>query len=161
MQGSVLDTRYSERTKQVSTQQSPGKHRLAVKELPTVSLLSLLHLGTHPFASCVLINLYVTNLFVCWSLPQSRDWGISRFHSTSSISRFPSTRGLRAQHVVGTQSLWAALICITINKLHYKDYTSKHRISLVVQWLRIHLAMGWTQVWSLVGKLRYHMPQSN
>ena len=39
-----------------------GKHRLAVKELPTVSLLSLLHLGTHPLASCVLINLYVTNL---------------------------------------------------------------------------------------------------
>ena len=35
--------------------------------------------------------------------------------------------------------------------------------SLVVQWLRIH-HRGWmqgVQVWSLVGELRFHMPQSN
>ena len=34
-------------------------------------------------------------------------------------------------------------------------------ISLVVQWLRIHLAMQGTQVQSLVGELRSHMPWSN
>ena len=33
--------------------------------------------------------------------------------------------------------------------------------SLVVQWLRICLAVQGTQVQSLVGELRYHMPQSN
>ena len=33
--------------------------------------------------------------------------------------------------------------------------------SLVVQWLRIHLAMQGTQVLSLVWELRSHMPWSN
>ena len=33
--------------------------------------------------------------------------------------------------------------------------------SLVVQWLRIRLAMQGMQVRSLVGELRFHMPQSN
>ena len=34
------------------------------------------------------------------------------------------------------------------------------RTSLVVQWLRIHLPMQETQVWSLFGELRSHMPQA-
>ena len=33
--------------------------------------------------------------------------------------------------------------------------------SLVVQWLRIHLPMQGTQVWSLVWELRSHMPQGS
>ena len=35
------------------------------------------------------------------------------------------------------------------------------RTSLVVKWLRIHLAFQGTWVRSLVGELRSHMPQSN
>ena len=33
--------------------------------------------------------------------------------------------------------------------------------SLMVQWLRIHLAMKGMQIQSLVGELRSHLPQSN
>ena len=40
-------------------------------------------------------------------------------------------------------------------------YKNSLRTSLVVQWLRIHLAMQRTQVQSLKGKLTSHMPWSN
>ena len=39
--------------------------------------------------------------------------------------------------------------------------SASHRPSLVVQWLRIHLAMQGTQVQSPVGELRTHMPRDN
>ena len=34
-------------------------------------------------------------------------------------------------------------------------------VSLVVQWLRIHLPMQKTLVWSLLGELRSHVPRGN
>ena len=37
----------------------------------------------------------------------------------------------------------------------------KTRTSLMIQWLRIHLAMQGRWVWSLVRELRSHIPQSN
>ena len=42
----------------------------------------------------------------------------------------------------------------------FKDALRARGTSLVVQWLRIHLAMQGTQVRSPVGKLRSHMPSS-
>ena len=34
-------------------------------------------------------------------------------------------------------------------------------VSLVVQWLRLHLPMQGTRVLALVGELRFHMPRGN
>ena len=73
MPGSVLDTRDTVRTRQVSTQHPAGKRGLTVKEFAALSFLPPLHLGTHPFAGCVLLNLYESNLFVCQSLLESLD----------------------------------------------------------------------------------------
>lgn len=54
-------------------------------------------------------------------------WKLSVYVSVSSrLSRSQSTWGLRAHHVVGTQSTWAELNWITINNLHCKQYRQTH-----------------------------------
>ena len=53
-----------------------------------------------------------------------------------------------------SSALWL-LVVETSHKDHMEAGTS-----LVVQWLRIHLAMHGTWVQSLVGELRSHMPQT-
>ena len=50
--------------------------------------------------------------------------------------------------------------CDVNNK--FKEHDKKFYItgtSLVVQWLRYHLAMQWVHIQSLVGEIRSHMPR--
>ena len=42
-----------------------------------------------------------------------------------------------------------------------KHINARTGTSLMIQWLRIHLSMQSTQVWSLIGELRSHMPWGN
>lgn len=111
MPGSVLETRVTVMARQVSTQhprskltRSQGVHH------------SFLSAPTAPG------NTTLSTLRPCQPV-----WKLSVYVSVSSrLSRSQSTWGLRAQHVVGTQSTWAELNWITINNLHYKQYRDKH-----------------------------------
>ena len=58
-------------------------------------------------------------------------------------------------------SLWNLLGLVQNVKGHLVTTYYDLGTSLMVQWLRIHLAMQRIRVQSLVGELRSHMPQSN
>ena len=58
-------------------------------------------------------------------------------------------------------SLWNLLGLVQNVKGHLVTMYYDLGTSLMVQWLRIHLAMQRIRVQSLVGELRSHMPQSN
>ena len=55
--------------------------------------------------------------------------------------------------------IWASSQYADLSVIVYKNISLG--TSLVVQWLRISFAMKGTQVQSLVGELRSHMPQNN
>ena len=86
-------------------------------------------------------------------------------------SRIENIQGEKVQWVPKTKTWispqWQVFIwhlnCIRYFKkeLIWSLWEDVHGISLVVQWLRIHLAMQGTLVWSLVGEVRFHMPRSD
>ena len=88
-----------------------------------------------------------------WSL--WRDW-VSRVGMWCGLFCMVSSPMLSSEKVIST-CWWSHR-----RKFEYSPRTKCFwGTCLVVQWLRIHLAMKGTQVWSLIEKPRSHLPWSN
>ena len=83
-------------------------------------------------------------------------WEIPR---TEEPGRLQSMGLQRVRHDWGTNSCIGSSWFSSV--LSFLPQDKLLGTSLVVEWLRIHLAVQRMQVWSLVGKLRSHMPRSN
>ena len=87
------------------------------------------------------------------SAPISLPWG---YESLLNTCDFPVTV---FRHRESSDEVPALLELTCQQQTDSKEVNT--RASLVAQGLRVHLAMQGTQVQSLVGELRSHMPQSN
>ena len=112
------------------------------------------------FPSLTNLTILSSNIELPWGMWNIKfdSWTYSPLLFSDSLESGGSQLDLRSPPAtsVGNFRIWV-LATVSIMQVLISDVN----IQVVVQWLRISLAMQGTWVWSLVGELRFHMLRSN